>query len=171
MNGRTIVVRSDQPCVIDLKRAAKAETNGEMRVSYHCAPAATEQYSVNFKQVPYDWSVTLEIPGGGFLPIPEGAYPYMAPTSGYQPTLRFEMPQTATNWCDRLVGAYYVQWAGGKQYGRLELELISSPNWKAAALQGLKVYLNPWASRNLEYDVNKNIGPYGVSQLEKGLPP
>jgi hypothetical protein len=34
-----------------------------MRVSYRCAPTAAEGY-MNFKQVPYDWSVTLEIPDG-----------------------------------------------------------------------------------------------------------
>lgn len=151
--SRPVGVKPAEPTGVDLHQMRKSATNVHLIVTYRCSADAREQY-VDYKQVPYDWEVTFEIPDGGFVPIANKTYPYEAPDENYRPSLHFEMSRNNPNWTQELNGIYYVKLREGQEYGRIEFTFWSSPKWNCGSFEAV-AYINPWGSRNLEYDVDR----------------
>ncbi len=96
----------------------------------------------------FDWSVVLEGNDGGLIET-DDEFKFLAPESGYE---RIEIekskddPKWKTDWGYR----FYVKSRGGKNFGRIEAEII--PKYSQNAAISMKYCLNPSGSRNLEYD-------------------
>jgi hypothetical protein len=104
---------------------------------------------------PFDWSVTLEVPGGGLQEITD-LYPNEAPQNGYgkESTTHFslDMPKWEAAWRQ----SFYFQGRGGQVHGRMvvtiQAEFQPPPTFFSA-----EIYANPSGSRNLEFDPAKQI--------------
>jgi hypothetical protein len=96
---------------------------------------------------PFDWSVTIEVPGGGMVER-AGALEFLAPAEGYIPRHAIDMPATSTGsaWKSQVERDYFVRFGSGK-YGRITLQLSGE---KGRCLA--EIFLNPSGSRNLEFD-------------------
>jgi len=104
---------------------------------------------------PFDWSVTLEIRGGGLAEIND-LYPNEAPTEGYQPLLTIDMPTTAKNWRPSVTRSFYFKSDFGGNYGRITVR-VQADFQPPPTYFGADVYVNPAGSRNLEFDPYKQI--------------
>jgi hypothetical protein len=104
---------------------------------------------------PFDWEITVEIPGGGLQEIRD-AYPNEAPAGGYLPSITMAFPVDMPKWTIWLDRSFYVKAGGGKVYGRMAISVTADfqppPTFFSA-----NVYANPSGSRNLEFDPSKQI--------------
>jgi hypothetical protein len=108
----------------------------------------------------YDWSVKIEVLGGGLV---EATDPYknLAPETGYQPAFAFAQAKADPKWQDRFIKTFYVRTAQA-QYGRLLVDLTPGTNRPDAGLGiglSIETWLNPGGSRNLEFDEAKQVRP------------
>ncbi len=98
----------------------------------------------------FDWTVKIEIIGGGILPEND-PYPYWAPESNYQPSFEFNMSSNSVPWSSSFEGNSYIKNARG-QYGRMRANVyaVLTP----ARIQ-FDFTINPSGSQNLEPDQAK----------------
>lgn len=102
---------------------------------------------------PFDWSVTIEAPGGGIVERTD-ALDFEAPADGYVPQQTINMPASLPKdaWKSDIQRDYFVKFASGN-YGRVRLN-ISGDKGRSIA----EVFLNPASGdRNLEFDPAKVI--------------
>lgn len=102
---------------------------------------------------PFDWSVTIGVPGGGMVERSD-ALNFEAPADGYVPQQSISMPASLTQdaWKSDIQRDYFVKFASGN-YGRVRLN-ISGDKGRSIA----EVFLNPIpGSRNLEFDPRKVV--------------
>jgi hypothetical protein len=113
---------------------------GNLRIEYSMEPP--------FEAIPnhYHWHCRITVPGGGLLSTTE-EFPFAAPVSGYTETVEANSEPRFENWSSRLNGSFYVHLSDGN-YGRINLKVICSDN----PYFGVETWINPSASRNLEYD-------------------
>lgn len=101
---------------------------------------------------PFDWTLTVEISGGGFVEVTPNTYPNEAPADGYQSSVTIEMPATHKTWNDTYKNTYYFKM--GVSYGKITIDTTTSyqppPTFFAA-----DIYLNLSGSQNLEVDPQK----------------
>ncbi|MGA7213266.1 MAG: carboxypeptidase-like regulatory domain-containing protein [Terrimicrobiaceae bacterium] len=102
---------------------------------------------------PFDWSVTIEAPGGGIVERSD-ALNFEAPVDGYVPQQTINMPASLPKdvWKSDIQRDYFVKFGSGN-YGRVRLN-ISGDKGRSIA----EVFLNPASgSRNLEFDSTKAV--------------
>ena len=104
---------------------------------------------------PFNWSVSLEIPNGGFQEI-TNLYPNEAPAVGYISSIALDFPTNATGWLPSFEHAYYFQSRNGQVYGRISIN-IQADFQPPPTFFGADIYANPAGSRNLEFDYKKQI--------------
>jgi hypothetical protein len=91
-----------------------------------------------------EWSFQMTIPDGGFVEYHD-EFPFEAPDTGYQPTVRFDFQKGQPNWTDGVKADYYIRFGNPPLYGRLHLETgFDEPGAR------LTYAINPDGSRNLE---------------------
>jgi hypothetical protein len=105
---------------------------------------------------PFNWSVTLEIPNGGFQEITNLLYPNEAPTEGYQSKMTLNFPTNMVGWQSSFNHAYYFKSKDGQIYGRMDIEIMADFQ-PPPTLFDVEIYANPAGSRNLEFDWKKQI--------------
>lgn len=97
---------------------------------------------------PFDWSVTIEVPGGGVVERSD-ALNFEAPVDGYVSQQTINMPSSLPGdaWKSDIQRDYFVKFRSGN-YGRIRLN-ISGDKGRSIA----EVFFNPTSgSRNLEFD-------------------
>jgi hypothetical protein len=103
---------------------------------------------------PFNWSLTLTVPGGGLSEIAD-AYSNEAPGAGYVSSIAKNFhagpPYFTENVFDQ---SYYFKSRGGKVYGRMKIHISADYQPPPARLE-IEVFANPAGSRNLEYDPHK----------------
>lgn len=102
---------------------------------------------------PFDWSVTIEAPGGGIVERSD-ALDFEAPADGYVPQQSINMPAFLPKdaWKSDIQRDYFVKFGSGN-YGRVRLN-ISGDKGRSIA----EVFLNPKpGDRNLEFDPAKAV--------------
>ena len=99
--------------------------------------------------------------GGGFIEVTNKGYLNIAPENGYLPQYRFSMSAADEdkNWkqyaYSKAVGTkktFCFKSRSGQFYGRIKLDIM--PFFNESSAIELEYYLNPNASRNLEWDGN-----------------
>lgn len=68
------------------------------------------------------WSFQMTIPDGGFVEYPNQDFPFEAPETGYEPTVKFEFQKDQTNWVTSVSKDYFIRFGTPPLYGRLHLE-------------------------------------------------
>ncbi len=92
----------------------------------------------------YDWRCKLSVPGGGIVEMND-EFPFLAPDSGYKPTLEINMPADSTNWNSQADIKFYYRLLDGR-YGRIKFSMIAGGQHFCT----IDSVLNPSGSRNLE---------------------
>jgi hypothetical protein len=127
------------PVVFDMT-SGKQSPNGDFRVVLSQYPLEVEKGWERF-----DWSIKMEILNGGLVEE-DDAYPFWAPTDGYQPTFEFSESTNAVKWLGGLQKKFYIKTAQG-QYGRMQFKIF--PGRSPTGLQA-NFTINPSGSQNLE---------------------
>jgi len=92
-----------------------------------------------------NWSLTMRIPGGGFVSGGDEEFPFHPPESGYRPEVQFNLDKGGTNWAADIRKEYYIRFGDPPLYGRLRVDTgISSDSVR------LSYTVNPDGERNLE---------------------
>ena len=97
----------------------------------------------NWKQA-QEWFFQMKIPDGGFVEYRHQDFPFDAPESGYDSTVRFDLKKGETNWDEAISRDFYIRFGSPPLYGRLHLE---------TAIDGgvrLTYAINPDGTHNLE---------------------
>ena len=102
----------------------------------------------------FDWSVTIEAIGGGLIETTD-IFMNTAPEEGYKRLWSIHYNKNSSDYHPRENKKFYLKSKGGKHYSRLEVELI--PYYRTHSAMGIKYWLNPNGSRNLQYDRSKRI--------------
>lgn len=106
-------------------------------------------------RTPFDWTLTLQIPGGGFAEI-TGPYPNEAPESGYASTITIQHTADEKDWPRNFSGSYYFKARNGQVYGRIKFTFGADYQPPPTGLE-FEIYANPSGSRNLEFDDTKQV--------------
>lgn len=104
---------------------------------------------------PFDWTLTLEIPGGGLIETSD-IYPYKAPSGGYESSISINMPANTKQWTPQVNRSYYI--FDGKNYGRITIDIMANYQPPPTHFE-VASYMNPMGSRNLEFDQAKQLHP------------
>ena len=147
----TAIPCDGSPTRYDLLTGKRVSTGGDLVITLTRTP-------VNITRgTPFDWAATLQIDGGGMVPI-SGVYPYNAPAEGYQPAVSIAMPAKMKSWDSAFERSYYFAIENGKIYGRATVT-IQADFQPPPTYLGLSILLNPSGSRNLEYDPARLVNP------------
>jgi alpha-tubulin suppressor-like RCC1 family protein len=92
-----------------------------------------------------NWSLTLKIPGGGFVSGGDEEFPFHPPESGYRPEEDFDFEKGQTNWATDIEKNYYIRFGDPPVYGRLRLDTRISSDFVR-----LNYAINPDGVPNLE---------------------
>jgi hypothetical protein len=149
----TKISSDNSPVEVNLTTGKAVKSNGDMIVRFSRSPAG------NVRGAHCDWTLTLEIQGGGLIEIHD-PYPYKAPEDGYNETMSIASGPNLRSDSISVVRNFYFKMANGS-FGRLTVDL--SPNLPSPMGFGIGSYLNPSGSRNLEYDETKD--PYAPQLL------
>ena len=99
----------------------------------------------NWSPTPYDWNVQITLPNGGFVES-TNQFDFVAPDTGYQPTIKIKMDKDQPGWSDTVVKTYFVKLASG--YLRMGIRMRA----KTPLYVSLDYYYNPDGSTDLESD-------------------
>jgi len=105
----------------------------------------------------YDWSIEVTANGGGLIPYDE-EFPFLAPEDGYQPVLRASMRAEDPNWAGYIRQQCFFKTREGANYGRIDFEISPFPRRQPPRILIHQYFLNPAGSRNLEYDMDLDVG-------------
>jgi hypothetical protein len=137
------VPRNGTPIEVDLLQR-KASPSGQLvmtqwKPQYMLAKEAKE------------WGFRMEIPGGGFVEQHD-AFPFEAPTDGYNSAIEFRFERAQTNWATSLSASFYITFGSPPLYGWLTVQ--TGIGWGGARLQ---YAINPDGSRYLVHRFNKTF--------------
>jgi hypothetical protein len=104
---------------------------------------------------PFDWAVTLEVPGGGLREITD-LYPNEAPENGYSEGRTMHFPPSMLKWDAGWRQSFYFKSRGGQVHGRMDVT-IQADFQPPPTFFSAEIYANPSGSRNLEFDPAKQI--------------
>ncbi len=133
---------------VNLLKGTTVSSNADMVIRFTRNPVQI------VRGTPFEWTLTLEVPGGGLIEVHE-PYLYEAPESGYQETVTITTGPNPQSYADSARQAYYYKSADGK-YGRISIDLQADFQ-PPPTYFGINIYLNPSGSRNLEFDPKKEI--------------
>jgi hypothetical protein len=97
----------------------------------------------NWSPTPYDWSVRLTVPNGGLVES-TNQFDFVAPDSGYQPSIEIDMKKDQQGWSDTVNKSYFVKLVNG--YARMNIHMRA----KTPLYSSFDYYYNPDGSQNLE---------------------
>lgn len=130
------------PHFINLQTTRKSDAAGgdiSIRIS-RTAPSDIKRY---------DWSAAVEGVKGAGLIESTAEFMFEAPAEGYQMAYTYQFLQSSPDWRNSLKRSYYVAARGGALFGRIEIEFM--PKYQSSAAVGVRFFVNPTGSRNLEY--------------------
>lgn len=93
----------------------------------------------------FDWKVKVSVPQGGVLAIRK-EFDFVAPESGYEQTLEFQMSKDDANWSLNLEQNIFLKFPNYYVRGRVFIDLFED------LFFSLNYFVNPDGSRNLEND-------------------
>jgi len=128
--------------------AGRKDSNGDLRITLTRNPLKVRRGVDRF-----DWSVTIEIVGGGLTETSD-LYPYEAPESGYLPTFSLNIDKNSPSWTQRLTKTFYVR-TKNNQFGRIDIDLTTDSERPQGTGISIKSFMNPPGSRNLEPDLKR----------------
>jgi hypothetical protein len=146
----TRIPYNGSPVAFDLLTGRQSATGGDLRVTLLRSP---EQ--IQWGQRNYDWTLTIEAVDGGVIESNDEQM-FRAPSEGYRSKISFHMPANAPDWTDEKTIALYIKTRGGKQYGRVELNVMVGSD-KPTTGFSFRSAVNPLGSRNLEYDPAQDL--------------
>lgn len=97
----------------------------------------------NWSPQPYDWSARLSVPGGGLVES-SNHFEFVAPESGYQPSIEIKMSKNQPGWSDSADKWFFLKLPSG--YARMRIHMRA----KTPLYVSLEYYVNPDGSPNLE---------------------
>jgi carboxypeptidase family protein len=100
----------------------------------------------------YDWHFRMTVPGGGILERADSELSFEAPENGYEPSIEYQMSQTAERWRRDHDGQYWVKLGNGN-FARIRFRITTG----GSHFVSITSYLNPSGSKNLEFDPDKVI--------------
>jgi hypothetical protein len=127
------------PVTFDMT-TGKESPNGNFRVILSQFPL-----EVRTGREKFDWTVKVEILGGGILPEND-PYPYWTPADGYQSAFEFNVSSNAIKWLPDLKKSFYIKNAQG-QYGIMQFSVY--PGRSPTGVE-VNFTINPSGSQNLE---------------------
>ena len=131
------------PVVFDLIEGRAAET-GDIRVTISRIPVELSSSKSHFQ-----WTVAIDALHGGLI-VSDEEQMYLAPAEGYHSSIVVDTPADSANWADEKILRLYAKIRDGKQYARLEIEVLADSR-RTTAQSYITSYVNPSGSRNLEY--------------------
>ena len=122
-------------------------------------------------EIGYQWKTTITALSGGIITAGEQDYYNAAPESGYAP--QFEHVQEAQSvrdaqaerikwtWKDSVTETLFIKSRDGQRYARVEFSIYPGGRIDndTVGSVGIRIWLNPNGSRNLEFDPLKAIKP------------
>lgn len=129
------------PVLIDLKKGAKAQGEGDLLISIIWGPRSDP------KSYAFDWSVKLEVAEGGIMES-KGDVMFIAPLEGYQKSLEYHF--TAQDRRGNFESNFYIMSRNESIFSRAQIYFQNNPMLGNADAT-FRVQLNPKpGSRNLE---------------------
>ena len=128
---------------LDLLQGKKIEgdaTEGDLVVRFN--RASTIQPGSAF-----DWSCAIEALNGGVMETTD-EFMFLAPESGYQPSIRLEFRAAESGWASQVRKQFYIKSRGGGLFGRIDAEIIA--DYTDRSVLNLRYAVNPAGSRVLE---------------------
>ncbi|HTV43458.1 MAG TPA: carboxypeptidase-like regulatory domain-containing protein [Candidatus Sulfotelmatobacter sp.] len=135
--GGAYVPLDGKQSVLFLRGADGMQKIGELDIEATGTPPS--QYS----REPFDWNVKFSAIGGGFVEY-TNQFDFIAPDSGYQPSVEFSFPKDASDWTDIITKSYFVELPSG--YARLNVYIAA----RSPLFFSVQYDYNPDGSRNLE---------------------
>jgi len=126
----------------DLVTGRRAPSGGDVTVSFTRNPVKLQGANR------YDWKLVVNVANGGVVAMND-QYPNEAPADGYQSQIVIDMPKDATPWLSQVTRNYYLK-IRGQDYGRINFYVTTGFDEPPMAGLGIKGYMNPTGSRNLE---------------------
>ena len=136
------------PAIFNLATGKKAP-DGDLRITLLRSPLKIKREIDK-----HDWTVKIEMANGGLL-VESDPYPNWAPDKGYQSSFESGMSATNVLWSGKFEGKFYFKNARG-QFGRLFIILFTDSLRPDTGI-GIKTWINPSGSQNLEFDPKKQI--------------
>ncbi|MDB6175067.1 MAG: hypothetical protein JWL59_4378 [Chthoniobacteraceae bacterium] len=125
-------------------RSGKADSNGELQVTFKREPIFLSNSSERLQ-----WSLKIELIGGGIIAASPADAIYRAPEIGYLSTIDYPKVEQKRGYPNQ---AFYFKAADNK-YGRLHLELYAEDKGESARLY-IQSWLNSSGGRLLEAGSN-----------------
>ena len=98
----------------------------------------------------YDWSCELTANGGGLVEETSAQPMIIAPETGYTNLFTYRQEAANNDWTHGLYGKrFYIRLRNGQIYGRITVNVSSSPNRKVPAMLWVEYVINPSGSRIL----------------------
>ncbi len=99
----------------------------------------------NWSPQPYDWSVSLTVPGGGLVES-TNQFDFVAPALGYRQSIKIDLSKDQQGWSDTVDKSFFIKLSSG--YARMAIHMRA----KTPLYVSLEYYFNPDRSQNLESD-------------------
>jgi alpha-tubulin suppressor-like RCC1 family protein len=136
----------DRTCTIDLLAKEMTEgTNGSGDLLVHFRRPPQIQRGRDF-----EWSFEMSALGGGVIQVTNADYLNEAPVKGYQANFVVDMAPSNANWRSYSEAAFYLKSRNGQIFSHIHLKIY--PESGDGSSLEVESYVNPSASRNLEFD-------------------
>jgi len=154
------------PVRFDLATGKMGGATGELVITLERTPL-----KMPFGARGYPWKVVLEVIDGGLIRAGDSEYYNIAPEGGYETRIEHEQAAQSVrdaqegrvkwSWRDSVAENLFVRSVNGERYARVVLTIYPGgrADYDVFGSVGLKVWLNPRGSRNLEFDPAKTITP------------
>ena len=144
--------KSGEPYTIDLNKGKKVKgvALGDLLITFNRDPSGS-------RMNPSSWAVSVKAIGGGVVETTD-LFMNEAPNEGYEPSWNISFKKGALGYKSRSEKHFYLKSRSGKSYSKVKM--IFWPYYRADAdAIEIKAWVNPNASRNLQYDPSKRIYP------------
>jgi hypothetical protein len=125
------------PTPLVLRGSDYNQTIGQLVVEASGAPPQ------RYDQQPFDWDAKITVPDGGLIEY-TNYFDFIAPNTGYQPSVEFSFPKGTIGWTDMASRKYFVKLPSG--YARLNISIGA----KRPLFFSVEYDYNPDGSQNLE---------------------
>jgi len=144
------------------KQIMEGESNGEFKIS------VTSPFG-SMGHTNQDWSIRIEEIRVGLIEETNDPFMYQAPESGYQSSWSYAQQAGEPKYKREVHSKFYLKSQDGSMYGRMNMDILVGGR-DGPAIE-IHYWLNPFGSRNLEYDKNKQITPELIQRvgLEKAI--
>lgn len=103
----------------------------------------------------YEWTFGMTAIGGGVIQVTNDDYLNEAPPTGYQSDFTLDVPPSNPNWRAYVEETFYLKSREGRAYGHIHLKIY--PESPGGSSIDIESYINPSATRNLEFDPTREI--------------